>query len=130
MVHLSRNEDTARDRDRPWPWSSATGLGVVFDECAVNIHNLHMKRGLAKSTGVRARRAGRKPKVRPATVRRKNLLLDQAKLDLLRGSLGVATDQEAVERVIDEAVIDRELIDATLALGGSIAGLVDVGRRR
>jgi len=42
----------------------------------------------------------------------------------------VATDQEAVERVIDEAVIDRELIDATLALGGSIAGLVDVGRRR
>jgi hypothetical protein len=89
-----------------------------------------MKRGLTKSTGVRAGRAGRKPKPRPATVRRKNLLLDQEKLDLLRGSLGVATDQEAVERVIDEAVIDRELIDATLALGGSIAGMVDVGKRR
>ena len=89
-----------------------------------------MKRGLTKSTGVRARRAGRKPKLRPATVRRKNLLLDQEKLDLLRGSLGVATDQEAVERVIDEAVIDRELIDATLALGGSVAGMVDVGKRR
>jgi hypothetical protein len=89
-----------------------------------------MKRALAKSTDVRARRAGRKPKLRPVTVRRKNLLLDQAKLDLLRGSLGVATDQEAVERVIDEAVIDRELIDATLALGGSLADLVDVGRRR
>lgn len=89
-----------------------------------------MKRGPSQSAGVRARRAGRKPKLRRATVRRKNLLLDQEKLDLLRGSLGVATDQEAVERVIDEAVIDRELIDATLALGGSIAGMVDVGKRR
>jgi len=89
-----------------------------------------MKRRLTKSTGVRAGRAGRKRKLRPATVRRKNLLLDQEKLDLLRGSLGVATDQEAVERVIDEAVIDRELIDATLALGGTLAGMVDVGRRR
>ena len=101
-----------------------------FDSCAVNTHNVHMKRRLTKSTGVRARRAGRKRKLRPATVRRKNLLLDQDKLDLLRGSLGVATDQEAVERVIDEAVIDRELIDATLALGGTLAGMVDVGRRR
>jgi hypothetical protein len=89
-----------------------------------------MKRAALKSAGIRARRAGRKPKLRAATVRRKNLLLDQEKLDLLRESLGVSTDQEAVERVIDEAVIDRELIDATLALGGSIAGMVDVGRRR
>ncbi len=91
---------------------------------------MHMKRSSAKSAAVRARRAGRKPKLRPATVRRKNLLLDQSKLDLLRGSFGVATDQDVVERVIDEAVIDRELIDATLALGGSIPEMVDVGRRR
>jgi hypothetical protein len=91
---------------------------------------MHMKRSPATTAAVRARRAGRKPKLRPATVRRKNLLLDQAKLDLLRGSLGVSTDQEVVERVVDEAVIDRELIDATLALGGSIPEMVDVGRRR
>lgn len=42
----------------------------------------------------------------------------------------MATDQEVVERVVDEAVIDRELIDVTLALGGSIPGMMDVGRRR
>ena len=63
------------------------------------------------------------------TAKRKNLLLDQAKLDLLRRSLGVASDQEAVERVIDDAVADRELIDATLELGGALPGVVDVGRR-
>jgi hypothetical protein len=62
-------------------------------------------------------------------VRRKNLLLDQAKLDLLRARLGLATDQEVVELVIDDAVADRELIDATLALGGAFPDMVDVGRR-
>ncbi len=89
-----------------------------------------MQRSPATTAAVRTRRAGRKPKLRPATVRRKNLLLDQAKLDLLRGSFGVSTDQEVVERVVDEAVIDRELIDATLGLGGAIPEMVDVGRRR
>lgn len=78
---------------------------------------------------VRRSRAGRKPRPRAATVRRKNLRLDQAKLDLLRASLGVATDQEVVERVIDEAVADRELIDATLALGGAFPEIEDVGKR-
>jgi hypothetical protein len=73
-------------------------------------------------------RVGRKRKARPATVKRKNLRLDQAKLDLLRRSLGVATDQEAVERVIDDAVADRELMDATVDLGGALPGIVDIGR--
>lgn len=73
---------------------------------------------------------GRKPKSRPPTVRRKNLRLDQTKLDLLRRSLGVSTDQEVVERVIDEAVADRELIEATLALGGAFPDIADVGSRR
>ena len=75
-------------------------------------------------------RRGRRPKIRAASVRRKNLLLDQKKLDLLRARLGVATDQEAVERVIDEAVVDRELIAATLDLGGALPDLADFGRRR
>jgi hypothetical protein len=35
-----------------------------------------------------------------------------------------------VERVIDDAVIDRELVDATLALGGALPRIVDVGKRR
>lgn len=73
------------------------------------------------------RRAGRKPKPRPTTVRRKNLKLDQRKLDLLRRRLGAASDQEVVERVIDDAVMDQELIDATLALGGALPRL---GARR
>jgi hypothetical protein len=73
------------------------------------------------------RRAGRKPKPRPPTVRRKNLKLDQRKLDLLRRRLGAASDQEVVERVIDDAVSDQQLIDATLALGGALPNL---GRRQ
>jgi hypothetical protein len=91
---------------------------------------MRMKRLSARTAAVGPRRAGRRPIPRPATVRRKNLLLDQAKLDLLRGRLGLATDQEVVERVVEEAFIDLELIDATLALGGSIPAMIDVGRRR
>jgi hypothetical protein len=75
-------------------------------------------------------RAGRKPKTRSPSVRRKNLSLDQKKLDFLRTSLGLRTDQEVVERVIDEAVVDRELIDATLALRGALPRIVDVGKPR
>lgn len=86
----------------------------------------------ARPGGRRARRRklGRKPKVRAATVRRKNLRLDQAKLDLLRESMHAKTDQEVVERVIDDAVTDRELVTATLALGGTMPDIVDFGRRR
>jgi hypothetical protein len=73
------------------------------------------------------RRAGRKPKPRSPSVRRKNLKLDQRKLDLLRRRMGAASDQEVVERVIDDAVTDQELIDATLELGGALPQL---GRRR
>jgi hypothetical protein len=73
------------------------------------------------------RRAGRKPKPRSPTVRRKNLKLDQRKLDLLRRRLGAASDQEVVERVIDDAFSDQQLIDATLALGGALPNL---GRQR
>lgn len=77
----------------------------------------------------RRSRAGRKRKSRPATVRRKNLKLDQAKLDLLRKSFGVSSDQEAVERVVDEAVVDRELIASTVRLGGAFPDIIDVGKR-
>jgi hypothetical protein len=73
----------------------------------------------------RRKRPGRQPRPRPASVRRKNLRLDQKKLDLLRARLGLSSDQEVVERVIDEAVADRELIDATLELGGALPGLRD-----
>jgi hypothetical protein len=73
------------------------------------------------------RRAGRKPKPRHPAVRRKNLRLDQRKLDLLRRRMGAVSDQEVVERVIDDAVTDQELIDATLVLGGALPHL---GRRR
>jgi len=85
---------------------------------------MHMRPRIASRAKV-----GRRPKPRAPTVRRKNLRLDQKKLDLLRRSLGVSTDQEVVERVIDEAVADRELIDATLRLGGAFPDMIDVGRR-
>jgi hypothetical protein len=88
-----------------------------------------MKRS-SKLAAARARPVGRRPRVLAATVRRKNLRLDQRKLDLLRQSLGLESDQAVVERVIDDAVIDRELVDATLALGGSLPRIVDVGKRR
>lgn len=35
-----------------------------------------------------------------------------------------------VERILDEAVVDRELIEATLALGGAFPDIVDVGAKR
>jgi hypothetical protein len=63
-------------------------------------------------------------------MRRKNVRLDQRKLDLLRVSLGLATDQAVVERVIDDAMTDRELIDATAALGDAVPRIIDVGKRR
>src|SRR5687767_12701495 len=83
----------------------------------------------SKSSAGRSRPA-RKPKPRAPTVRRKSLRLDQKKLDLLRERLGLASDQEVVEHVIDEAVVDQELIDATVDLGGTFPQLVDVGRPR
>lgn len=76
------------------------------------------------------RRPGRTPRARPATTRRKNLRLDQSKLDLLRRCLGAASDQEVVERVIDDAVADQELIAATVALGGTIPDMIDIGDER
>jgi hypothetical protein len=85
------------------------------------------KKGSRASSG--RVRVGRRPKPRPATERRKNLRLDQKKLDLLRRKLGLSTDQEVVERVIDEAVADRGLCDATLDLGGAFPDMVDVGGR-
>ena len=88
-----------------------------------------MKRS-AEPAAARARRVGRRPRVLAKTVRRKNLRLDQRKLDLLRDSLGLDTDQAVVERVIDDAVIDRELVNATLALGSALPTIIDVGKRR
>jgi hypothetical protein len=46
-------------------------------------------------------------------VRRKNIRLDQKKLDLLRARLGLSSDQEVVERVIDEAVERFDLVVVT-----------------
>jgi hypothetical protein len=88
-----------------------------------------MKRSVGPAA-VHARRVGRRPRVLTKTVRRKNLRLDQRKLDLLLDSLGLETDQAVVERVIDDAVIDRELVDATLALGSALPTIIDVGKRR
>jgi hypothetical protein len=59
-------------------------------------------------------------------VRRKHLGLEQRELDRLRDSRGL----DSVERVINDAVIDRELVAATLALGGVLPKIVDVGKRR
>jgi len=34
-----------------------------------------------------------------------------------------------IERVIDEAVADRDLIDATLGLGGALPEITDIGSK-
>ena len=86
------------------------------------------KRGPSATAPARAKRPGRKPKLRPASVRRKHLRLDQKKLDLLRERFGVATDQQLVEQIIDEAIADRDLIDATIELGGTVPEIVDIGK--
>ena len=74
--------------------------------------------------GTRARSARRG---KPASIRRKNLLLDQAKIDRARRIFKSATETDAIHRALDAAAdlaaFQRELyrgFDALLGAGGFV----------
>lgn len=63
------------------------------------------------------------PKTR-RVLRRKNMLMDQRKLDLAKAALGVATETEAVDAALDLVAFRSELfhgLDELAAAGGVTA---------
>ena len=57
--------------------------------------------------------------VRPAQVRRKNLNIDQRKLDRARQLLGVPTETEAVDRALALVLLRQELVEGVRRIAGS-----------
>ena len=51
-------------------------------------------------------------------MRRKNIRLDQRKLDRARRLLGAATETETIERALDLVVFRREVLDGLRQFGG------------
>lgn len=62
---------------------------------------------------------------RPSSVVRKNLRIDQAKLDRAKEILGVRTETEAVEQALDLVAFRLEVIEGVRRMAGS-GGIRDV----
>jgi hypothetical protein len=62
------------------------------------------------------RTGGRRSK---ASVRRKNLNIDQGKLDRVRELLGATTETEAVDRALSALLLQQELIAGVRRVAGS-----------
>lgn len=60
------------------------------------------------------KRAARKPR----DVRRKNIRLDQRKLDRARRLLGASTETETIERALELVLFRREVLDGLRRFGG------------
>jgi hypothetical protein len=60
---------------------------------------------------------------------RKNMLVDQRKLDAVKRELNVSTDTEAVDAALDEIAFRRELVHGIRALRRA-GGLSEVSGRR
>lgn len=54
-----------------------------------------------------------------ATIRRKNLNIDQSKLDRVRDLLGAKTETEAIDRALDLVLFPDELIEGIRRIGGA-----------
>jgi Arc/MetJ family transcription regulator len=61
----------------------------------------------------------RKPRARKSQVRRKNLNIDQGKLDRVRKVLGVRTETEAVDQALDMILFREELLEGIDRIAGS-----------
>ena len=59
------------------------------------------------------RRAGRR------RIRRKNLNIDQSKLDRVRDALGVETETEAVDQALELVLLREELVAGVRRIAGS-----------
>ena len=65
---------------------------------------------------VQTRRGGRRS---TANVRRKNLNIDQAKLDRVRELLGASTETEAVDQALSALLLQEEMIAGVRRVAGS-----------
>jgi hypothetical protein len=77
---------------------------------------------------VSGRRGSRKRASRPGWVR-KNVLMDQRKLDAARRALAVATETEAIDRALDLVAFRNEVAKGIAAVRRS-GGIDDVFERR
>jgi hypothetical protein len=71
----------------------------------------------AKKTGKKKIRLNATRIVKPSALKRKNLILDQAKIDRAKEVLGVATETEAITRALDavnDLAVFREEVDSGL----------------
>ncbi|MFW6089992.1 MAG: hypothetical protein ACOC8B_05025 [Gemmatimonadota bacterium] len=53
------------------------------------------------------------------TIRRKNLNIDQAKLDRVKEVLGASTETEAVDRALDMILLREELVEGIRRIAGT-----------
>lgn len=68
----------------------------------------------------RTRRPAGTPRHRqPKAIRRKNVNIDQAKLDRVRELLGVRTETEAIDRALSLLLLREELVEGIDRIGGS-----------
>lgn len=68
-------------------------------------------------------RRGR-PSKRSSEIRRKNVNIDQVKLDRVRALLGSSSETEAIDQALDVLLFREELIAGIAAIGGK-GGVVD-----
>lgn len=66
---------------------------------------------------------GRRPK-NSSEIRRKNVNIDQVKLDRVRALLGSSSETEAIDQALDVLLFREELIAGVAAIGGK-GGVVD-----
>lgn len=72
-----------------------------------------------RGTGQRGRRSTRAPEIR-----RKNVNIDQTKLDRVRELLGSSSETEAIDQALDMLLFREELVTGIAQVGGK-GGVVD-----
>jgi hypothetical protein len=90
-----------------------------------------MAKGVARRTKSTARTAARRVRMGRAGWVRKNVVMDQRKLDVARRALGVNTETEAIDQALDFVAFGGELAKGFTAVRRS-GGVDDVleSRRR
>ena len=88
---------------------------------------------MAKAIATRRQTNGARPRgsIRRAGWVRKNVVMDQRKLDVARRALGVATETEAIDQALDFVAFREELAKgfAAVARSGGIEDILE-GRRK
>ena len=88
-----------------------------------------MAKTLVRKSSARRREAAPRSRPRRAGWVRKNVVMDQRKLDMARRALGVETETEAIDLALDSVAFRRELTRGIEAVSRS-GGVVDIFDRR